>query len=339
MLSQVDESAIAGHCSVVTSSKPPVPASNTARLRSRRLADAYRVAADAPATVRAYAADWTQFSAWCLARSIQAIPAEPALVGEYLAELGEGYARSTLRRKVAAIARANRMAGAPLDTRHTAIRDVLRGIGRTHGLPARRAQALTTGDVQQLVETCGDDLVGVRDRAMLLVMFAGALRRSELCAIEVEHVRWKRRGFELLIPRSKTDPEAEGDRIVLAAGEHAATCPVRALRAWLSAAGIHGGPVFRGITRHGTIRAGALSGESIRLIVVKRAGLAGLEATRLEPISPHGLRAGFVTTAYRNGVPDEEIMGHTRHRSLTVMRSYVRRSKLSKSSPAGKLGL
>ena len=323
----------------MTNSKFPVAASNAARLRSRRLAEAYLVAADAPATVRAYTADWKHFSAWCLERSIQAIPAEPALVGEYLAELGEGYARSTLRRKVAAIARANRMAGAALDTRHTAIRDVLRGIGRTHGLPARRAQALTTDEVQQLVTSCGEDLIGLRDRAILLVTFAGALRRSELCAIEVEHIRWKRRGFELLILHSKTDPEAEGDRIVLTSGEHAGTCPVRALRAWLTAAEIHQGPVFRAITRHGTIRPGALSGESIRLIVVKRAALTGLEATRLEPISPHGLRAGFVTTAYRNGVPDEEIMGHTRHRSLTVMRSYVRRSKLSKSSPAGKLGL
>lgn len=83
--------------------------------------------------------------------------------------------------------------------------------------------------------------------------FAGALRRSELCAIEVEHIRWKRRGFELLIPHSKTDPEAEGDRIVLTSGEHAVTCPVRALRAWLTAAGINQGAIFRAITRHGTL--------------------------------------------------------------------------------------
>jgi len=97
--------------------------------------------------------------------------------------------------------------------------------------------------------------------------------------------------------------------------------------------------VFRGVTRHDSIRTGALSGEGMRLIVVKRAELAGIKATRLEPISPHGLRAGFVTSAYRNGVPDEEITGHSRHRSLTVMRNYVRRSKLSHASPAGKVGL
>ncbi|MGI4952354.1 MAG: tyrosine-type recombinase/integrase [Janthinobacterium lividum] len=325
-------------------SKPPNPAGASGtppahQRRAQRLADAYLVAADAPATVRAYTADWRQFASWCKARQVSAMPVTPELVGEYLAELGEGYAKATLRRKVAAIARAARIAGMPLDTRHPSIRDVLRGIGRTHGSPARRAQVLTTDEVQRLVDTCGDDFVGLRDRALLLLTFAGALRRSELCAVEVEHLHWKPRSLELLILRSKTDPEAEGDRIAIPRGRVEATCPVRALQAWLQAAGIEDGPVFRGVTRHNSIRTGALSGEGMRLIVVKRAGLAGIKATRLEPISPHGLRAGFVTSAYRNGVPDEEIMGHSRHRSLTVMRSYVRRSKLSHASPAGKVGL
>jgi integrase len=267
------------------------------------------------------------------------MPASPSLVGEYLADLGEGYARATLRRKVAAIARACRLAGRPLDTRHPAIRDVLRGINRTHGSPAKRAQALDIDDLQKLVATCEDSLAGLRDRALLLLTFAGALRRSELCAVEVEHLSWKPRSLELLLPRSKTDQEAEGVRIGIPRGKNDETCPVRALRAWLQMAGVERGPVFRAVTRQGTLRSGALSGEAVRLIVVRRAKLAGIKATRLEPISPHGLRAGFVTTAYRNGVPDEEIMGHSRHRSLTVMRSYVRRSKLSQASPAGKVGL
>jgi integrase len=310
-----------------------------ARTRSRQRADNYLVAADAPSTVRAYTADWKHFSVWCLARGQIAMPARPDLVGDYLADLGEGYARATLRRKVAAIARASRLAGHPLDTRNPSIRDVLRGIGRTHGGPPKRAQALATEEIQKLVATCADDLVGLRDRALLLVGFAGALRRSELCAIEIEHITWKPRSLELLIPRSKTDAESEGARIGIPRGKTQATCPVRALQSWLVNASIKRGPVFRAITRHGTVRAPALSGEAVRLIVVKRAELAGVKGSRLEPISPHGLRAGFVTAAYRNNVPDEEIMGHSRHRSLTVMRSYVRRAKLSNASPAGKVGL
>jgi integrase len=279
-----------------------------ARTRSRRRAVSYLVAADAPATVRAYTADWKHFSLWCVARNQVCMPAGPALVGDYLSDLGEGYARATLRRKVAAIARANRLAGHPLDTRHASIRDVLRGIGRTHGGPPKRAQALATEEVQRLVATCRDDPAGLRDRALILLAFAGALRRSELCAVEVEHITWKPRSLELLIPRSKTDAEAEGARIGIPRGKSTATCPVRALQAWLHAAEIERGPVFRAITRHKTLRSGALSGEAVRLIVLKRAKLAGVKGTLLEPISPHGLRAGFVTSAYRNQVPDEEIM-------------------------------
>ena len=317
----------------------PAPLAPTARSRSRQRADNYLVAADAPSTVRAYTADWKHFSLWCRARDLAPMPASPQLVGDYLADLGEGYARATLRRKVAAIARATRHAGHPLDTHHPSIRDVLRGIGRTHGGPPKRAQALATEEVQKLVATCADDPAGLRDRALLLIAFAGALRRSELCAIEVEHITWKPRSLELLIPRSKTDAEAEGVRIGIPRGKVEATCPVRALQAWLTASAIERGPVFRAVTRHDTPRTAALSGEAVRLIVLKHARLAGVKGTRLEPISPHGLRAGFVTTAYRNNIPDEEIMAHSRHRSLAVMRSYVRRSKLSHASPAGKVGL
>ena len=113
--------------------------------------------------MRAYTADWTHFSLWRAARDLVPMPASPMLVGDYLSDLGEGYARSTLRRKVAAITRANRHAGYLLDTRHLSIRDVLRGIGRIHGSPPKRAQALATEEGQRLVGTCDESLVGRRD--------------------------------------------------------------------------------------------------------------------------------------------------------------------------------
>ena len=323
----------------LTRSKPPGTGAGSAPAPSPRTAERYLVAADAPATVRAYAADWRHFAKWCAVRGAAPMPASPALVGDYLSELGEAYARSTLRRKVAAIARANRHAGHRLDTGHPSIRDVLRGIGRLHGGPPKRAQALATEEIRRLVAVCDGSLAGLRDRALLLVGFAGALRRSELCAIEAEHVTWRPRSLELLIPRSKTDPEGEGARLGIPRGRAEATCPVRALRAWLDAAAIEHGPVFRAVTRTGTLRPSALTGEALRQILLKRAAQAGIEGSRLEPISPHGLRAGFVTSAYRAQVPDEEIMGHSRHRSLSTMRSYVRRSKLGHASPAGKVGL
>ena len=169
--------------------------------------------------------------------------------------------------------------------------------------------------------------------------FAGALRRSELVALDVEHVTWTRNGMKLLIERSKTDAEGQGAGIAIPRGQSQETCPVTALQQWLTGAEIATGPVFRKVSRGGVVGASRLVPDAVRQILLKRAARAGLKSTLAEPVSPHGLRAGFVTTAYRNGVPDEEIMGHTRHRSLTTMRSYVRRAKLSRESPAGKLGL
>jgi site-specific recombinase XerD len=159
--------------------KPPAPRAALALAKSKT----YQSAADAPETLRAYKADFENFSAWCAAHGFQPLPAAPETVGAYLAAAGLGYALPTLRRRVAAIARAHRMAKEPLDTRHPAIRETLRGIARTHGEPPRRSAALATEDIKRLVATCGADLAGDRDRALLLLGFAGALRRSELVGV------------------------------------------------------------------------------------------------------------------------------------------------------------
>lgn len=299
----------------------------------------YRDAADAPSTLRAYATDLADYEAWCAKIGVIALPAEPEVVGAYIAAKGEGYAKSTLRRRVAAIARASGKAGAPLNTKHPAIRDTLRGVDRTHGEPARRAQALMTPEIRQLIEGCGADLTGRRDRALLLVGFAGAFRRSELVALQVSHLVASRGGLRVTIFRSKTDPAGDGADLFLPRGEHPETCPVTALRAWLKAAAITSGPIFRKVGRGQKVSPRALTADGVRQVLAKRAAEAGLKGTLAEPISPHGLRAGFITTAYANHVPDEEIMGHTRHKSLTTMRGYVRRAKLGRSPPAGKLGL
>jgi len=315
--------------------KPPTPRAAMALAKSQ----AYQDAADAPATLRAYTADVAHFDAWCGKHGFTSMPATPHVVGAYLAAAGEGYALPTLRRRVAAIARACRVAGHPLDTKHPAIRETLRGIGRKHGTPPRRAAALTIAEIRKLSRACGPDLAGARDRALFLIGFAGALRRSELVGLDVADVTWTSDGLKLLIERSKTDSDGEGAEIAIPRGRSDETCPVTALQAWLVAAEITAGPVFRKVNRGGVVETARLSPDAVRQILLKRAARAGLKGTLAEPVSPHGLRAGFVTTAYRNGVPDEEIMGHTRHRSLATMRSYVRRAKLGTTSPAAKVGL
>jgi integrase len=315
--------------------KPPTARAAMAMAK----AQAYQDAADAPSTLRAYASDLKNYQAWCARHGMVALPATPEVVGAYLAAAGEGYAMQTLRRRVAAIARASGVSGHPLDTKHPAIRETLRGIGRTHGSRGRRSAALTTNELKKLSQVCEPGLAGDRDRALLLTAFAGALRRSELVALDIERLTWSNEGLKLLLEKSKTDKDGVGAEIMIVFGRHEDTCPVRALRRWLDSAAIQSGPVFRKVNKAGRVEARRMSEDAVRQILLRRAALAGIQGSLAEPVSPHGLRAGFVTTAYRNGVSDEEIMGHTRHRSLATMRSYVRRAKLSQGSPAGKLGL
>src|ERR1700761_8386188 len=136
--------------------KPPTARAAIALAKSQ----AYQDAADAPSTLRAYTADLANYEAWCRRHGVEPMPATPEIVGAYLAAAGEGYALPTLRRRVAAIARACGVTGHPLDTKHPAIRETLRGIARKHGAPGRRSAALTTVEIKKLSRACGPDLAG-----------------------------------------------------------------------------------------------------------------------------------------------------------------------------------
>jgi integrase len=305
------------------------------------LADAIDFAGQAlaPATLRAYRGDWQHFCAWCRAAGWAALPAAPETVAAYLAALAKTHTSSALIRRLAALSRAHRLAGQPWPGADPAIRHTLRGIQRKYGRPVRKAAALATEEVRRLVATCTATPVGQRDRALLLIGYAAALRRSELVAIEREHVTFDKDGIRLLIPHAKGDQTNQGARIGIPRGGAAETCPVKALEAWLQTSGCERGPVFRAIDARGVIGRRALHPDAVRQILGKHATLAGLVLPAGERLSPHGLRAGFITQAYINGARDEQIMDHTRQKDLRTMRGYVRRAKLVTDSPAKLLGL
>jgi integrase len=292
-----------------------------------------------PATRRAYRAGWQHFCRWCEAAGWPALPAAPETVGAYLATLAPSCASSTLVQRLAALSRAHRLASLPWPSAHPAIRNTLRGIQRRHGRPAQQAAALMTDDLTRLVATCDATLAGQRDRALLLLGYAGALRRSELVAIAREHVTFDKDGLRLLIPRAKGDQTGKGVSIGLPRAGAPDRCPVRALEVWLEASGCRYGPVFRGIDHRGVISTRGLHPDAVRTILARRAALAGVVAASGERLSPHGLRAGFITQAYLNGARDEQIMEHTRQKDLRTMRGYVRRARLVSDSPAKLLGL
>ena len=230
----------------------------------------------APATLRAYRADWQHFCAWCRAAGWAALPAAPATVAAYLASLAKTHTSSALVRRLAALSRAHRLARQPWPAADPAIRNTLRGIQRKFGRPVRQAAALATEEVRSLVATCENTTVGQRDRALLLLGYAGALRRSELVAIEYEHITFDKDGIRLLIPRAKGDQANKGVSIGIPRGSTPDTCPVRALEVWLKTSKCEHGPVFRGIDVRGAIERRALHPDAVRQILRKRATLAGL---------------------------------------------------------------
>ncbi len=295
--------------------------------------------AAAPATLRAYKADWTHYAAWCAAAGFTPVPAAPVTVGAYLASLAETHAPTTIRRRLSAIGKMHRFNDLPWNPAHRDIQEPLQGLLRTHGRPVQKAASLSLAMLRQLVATCDRSARGRRDRALLLIGFAGALRRSELVALQVEDVAVVGGGLRLRIPRSKTDPAGQGTEIGLPRGKHVETCPVRAFDDWQAVAKRKAGPLFRRISTAGRIGDMALHPDAVRRILAYRVGMAGLTTDGFERLSAHALRVGFITEAYGKGVRDEDIMRHTRHRDLRTMRGYVQRAGLVDESPAGMIGL
>jgi integrase len=291
-------------------------------------ARAFSDAATADATRRAYAADWRMFVTWCENRGAKADHAEPAAVAVYLAWMADhGYIRTTVERAYAGIAHRLRELHPsrwPPRTRPPVIAKVIRGIRRKLAHEPKAKKPITDREIDLLLEACGDGLRGTRNRALLLVGLFGALRRSELVALDVRDVVFVDDGLELTVRRSKTDQEGQGMKrgIVRSARRH---CPVRALRAWLDAAKAERGPIFRPISRSGIVSAGRLGDRMVARIIQQLARAIGLDGSEY---GGHSLRAGFVTTAARKGKGLDAIMRHTGHRSVATVLRYIRHATL-----------
>lgn len=297
----------------------------------------YAEGARADATRKAYRGDWHRYETWCAGHGLAALPSDPMTVGLYLASAAETHATATLNRWMSSIAVAHTLAGYHLDTRHPAIRDVMRGVRRTHGIaPRRQAAPLTTPLLVRLLDTCGGDrLIDLRDRALLLVGFGAALRQSEIVDLDVADIIIRPEGLRVTIRRSKGDQEGEG-QVVAIGRTDSATCPVAAYADWIEKAGIDEGAVFRRVDRHGHLL-DRLKPEGVANMVRARAGKAGLPEP--ERYSGHSLRAGLATSAASAGVEERRIMDQTRHRSVGMVRRYVRDAHIWRCNLSTAVGL
>jgi len=293
--------------------------------------------AKASATRKSYERDWRHFVAWCQTHSRRALPAEPDTVALYLTDLAQTLKVATLAKRVAALSQAHQFAGHPSPTHDILVRTVFAGIRRAKGTAQIRKRPILTEDLRQFVACLPNSLAGRRDRALLLLGFAGGFRRSELVSLSLHDLTFTGDGLIVLLRRSKTDQEGQGREVGIPFGSTPATCPVRALRAWLADLEPNGtGPLFRPVNRHGHLLPRRVTDRAVALVVKKWAAFAGLETTGL---AGHSLRSGLATSAAAAGVSERAIMAQTGHRSLTTLRKYIRSGSLFLENAAAKVGL
>ena len=298
--------------------------SSPALLSALASARDYATASRSDATWRAYRHDWQRFVTWCESVDQTALPASPTTICAFIAtEADAGLAVATLTRRLAAIKVVHEGNQEPSAHNAPVVREVMRGIrNRQKGRLRPKKTPLIDTDMTQLVDTLDTStLAGTRDRALLLIGFAAALRRSELVGIDVEHLTFGPERLTLTIPFSKTDQAGKGTDIAVPAITYSRYCPVKALKAWLALSGITQGAVFRRLRRGPSVGKDRLSDSTVAKLVKQCAKDAG--HTNVSMFSGHSLRRGFITTAARNRADVFSIAAQSRHRSLDTVREYV----------------
>ncbi len=262
-------------------------------------------------TKLSYRSDWNDFVTWCQTRGDFALPASPVTVGQYLTYLAlhRRLKASTIQRRMSSISQAHKMKGHPSPIGSEHVRSVWKGIKRNPHIMVKQEgkKPILIDDLRNMVAALEQKqgLNSLRDRALLLLGFSGAFRRSELVALNVEDIEETREGLVITIRHSKTDQEGRGRRIALPYGSRYETCPVRTYKLWLEKSNITSGPVFRRMDKAHRIYPEPLSDRAVARIVKMAAERAGLDATQY---AGHSLRAGFATSAARGGASERAIM-------------------------------
>jgi integrase len=279
-------------------------------------------------TRRAYQSDFAHFEAWG-----GRLPADPAAVASYLAAHAETLSVATLVRRMATISKAHEARALPNPCRAEIVRAILRGIKRTRGIAQKEAKPLLREDLFRVLDAMGDGVKDARDRALLLVGFAGGFRRSELVGLDLADTERVREGTIITLRHSKTDQEGAGRKVGIPFGR-TRHCPILALDHWLVVSGIDHGSIFRPVDRHGRVAAERLSGEAVSLVIKERAAAVGIDPAGY---SGHSLRAGFATSAAQQGVSSLKIRAQTGHRSDAMLGRYVRDAALFVGNAAAAL--
>ena len=273
-------------------------------------------------TLRAYHSDFKDFSIFCSKNGLSSMPSQPKILALYLTHLSKTSKFSTLRRRIASISVVHKLKGHYLDTKHPIIMENLHGIKRTLGSRQKAKKPILINDLKLIINVIHKEKY--RDKALILIGFAGGFRRSELVNISYEDVEFVPEGVKILIRRSKTDQSGEGSIKAIPYFDNQEFCPVIALKNYINDkfTNINKGKIFE------------ISDKSVALIIKKYANKAGLDSSKY---AGHSLRSGFATTAAEFGAEERNIMAMTGHKTTQMVRRYIQEANLFKNNALNKI--
>ena len=280
----------------------------------------------APNTLRAYKADFRDFSAFCIKNGLASLPTEPKILSLYLTHLSATSKFSTLKRRIASISVIHKMKGYYLDTKHPVIMENLYGIKRVKGSNQKAKKPILINDLKLIINVIDkknqSEKRKIRDKTIILLGFAGGFRRSELVDIDYDDIEFVIEGVKIFIKRSKTDQSGEGMTKAIPYFDNKLFCPVTNLKKWIDYSEIKMGKIFD------------ISDKSVALIIKKYASLSGLDANRY---GGHSLRSGFATSAAESGAEERNIMAMTGHKTTQMVRRYIQEANLFKNNALNKI--
>ena len=273
-------------------------------------------------TLRAYQSDFRDFAAFCIKNGLSSIPTQPKILAIYITHLSKTSKFSTLKRRIASISVIHKLKGHYLDTKHPIIMENLHGIRRTLGSRQKAKKPILINDLKLIIKAI--DKKKIRDKALILIGFAGGFRRSELVNIDYQDVEFVPEGVKILIKRSKTDQSGEGNIKAIPYFDNQEFCPVIALKSFINVKfeNLKEGKIFN------------LSDKSVALIIKRYAEKAGLDSTKY---AGHSLRSGFATTAAEFGAEERNIMAMTGHKTTQMVRRYIHEANLFKNNALNKI--
>ena len=279
----------------------------------------------APNTLRAYKADYKDFALFCIKHGFKSMPTDPKVVCLYLTHLSQTSKFSTLKRRLASLSVVHKLSGHYIDTKHPMITENLMGIKRVKGSYQKAKKPLLLNDLKSIINVIDKDKnekKRSKNRALILIGFAGGFRRSELVAILFEDIDFVPEGVKIFIKRSKTDQSGEGMTKGIPYFSNQNYCPVISLKNWLEKSEIESGKIFD------------MSDKSVALTVKKYTAIAGLDSNKY---SGHSLRSGFATSVAELGAEERSIMAMTGHKTTQMVRRYIQEANLFKNNALNKI--